>query len=69
MNTRLTAALLIVLLAAAAPSLSQTPLGTAFTYQGQLKQNGQPVNGPTDLVFNLYDDPTAGSLLGTWMRP
>jgi hypothetical protein len=54
----------MVLLAAAAPSLSQTPLGTAFTYQGQLKQAGQPFNGPADLLFDLYDADVGGNLLG-----
>jgi hypothetical protein len=32
-----------------------------FTYQGQLKKNGSPVNGPCDLAFRLYDHASAGS--------
>src|SRR3989304_2733653 len=32
-----------------------TPLGTVFTYQGQLKQNGDPVTGTGDFQFYLYD--------------
>ena len=42
-----------------------TPLGTGFTYQGQLKQAGQPYSGSADLVFDLYDAASAGNLLGT----
>ena len=34
----------------------QAALGTAFTYQGQLKKAGNPVNGNCDFRFSLYDD-------------
>jgi len=33
------------------------PLGSAFTYQGQLKQDGAPVSGVCDMQFSLWDDP------------
>ena len=33
-------------------------LTTKFVYQGQLKNNNQPVNGPTDFKFALYDTAT-----------
>ncbi len=35
----------------------QTPAGTAFTYQGQLKNGGDPADGSFDLAFSLYDGP------------
>jgi hypothetical protein len=40
---------------------AQTPLGTAFTYQGQLKQSSSPANGPFNMVFKLWNDPTLSS--------
>ena len=40
------------------------PLGTAFTYQGRLNNDGNPANGRYDLTFTLYDDFSAGSIVG-----
>ena len=40
-------------------------LGTAFTYQGQLKQNGNPVNGPCDCEFSLWDAASGGAQIGS----
>ena len=42
----------------------QAPLGTFFTYQGQLKMEGEPVNDTCELAFRLYDDATAGNQIG-----
>lgn len=52
-------------LALAHVASAQTPLGTAFTYQGELKFQGQPAAGPTDLRFRLYDAPVGGAQVGT----
>jgi len=50
----------------AGAALAQTPLGTAFTYQGQLKDNGVPVETTTgQLRFTLYDAQTAGNPVGS----
>lgn len=38
----------------AAP-FAASPLGTAFTYQGQLSQNGAPANGACDMQLSLFD--------------
>ncbi len=52
----------------AAPSAA---LGTGFTYQGQLKQDGNPVNGTCDFQFSLWDaagsgsPPTGGNQIGS----
>lgn len=40
-------------------------IGTAFTYQGQLKDAGGPVNGTCDFRFGLWDDPITGTSFGT----
>jgi len=40
-------------------------VGTAFTYQGQLKSGGNPVNGTCDFQFTLYDAASGGTSLGT----
>ena len=49
------------------PLEAQAPLGTAFSYQGQLRQSGQPAHGSFDFRFRLYDgeDPKASTLLGS----
>ena len=31
------------------------PVGTAFTYQGQLKAGGIPADGEYDFLFQLFD--------------
>ena len=36
------------------------PLGTAFTYQGQLSESGQPATGLYDLELCLFDTPDTG---------
>ncbi len=44
---------------------AQTPVGTAFTYQGSLEVSGAPASGTFDLRFHLFDDSSAGVELGT----
>ncbi len=43
----------------------QAALGTAFTYQGQLKQGGNPVNGVCDFQFSLWDAASGGAQIGS----
>ncbi len=53
----------------ATDAAAQVPLGTSFTFQGELRLQNVVVNTPTDLVFLLYDQAAAGALLGTNNRP
>lgn len=39
-------------------------VGTAFTYQGRLTDNGNPANGEYDFVFELYDAEVEGAKVG-----
>ncbi|MGO8929762.1 MAG: tail fiber domain-containing protein [Limisphaerales bacterium] len=44
------------------PSTAQAQ-GTAFTYQGQLQNNGSPASGTYNLTFSLFDTDTSGVLV------
>ncbi|MEK7783846.1 MAG: hypothetical protein AAB658_00295, partial [Chloroflexota bacterium] len=46
------------------PQLSASPLGTAFTYQGQLASGGQAANGLYDFQFTVYDALALGNVVG-----
>jgi len=54
-------ALLWALFSTLNPQLSAAPVGTAFTYQGQLRDGGQPATGHYDLTFQLFNDSTSGT--------
>jgi hypothetical protein len=43
--------------------LQAVPLGTAITYQGQLKQSGVPYGGTADLIFTLYPAASGGAVV------
>ncbi|MDX2147024.1 MAG: tail fiber domain-containing protein [Planctomycetota bacterium] len=46
-------------------SLAQAQVGTAVTYQGQVKAAGNPVNGLIDVRFTLFDAATDGVQVGS----
>jgi hypothetical protein len=56
-----------MMLAAASLTLSAyaQQSSTAFTYQGFLRDNGQPANGVYDLRFALFDSPSGGNQIGS----
>jgi hypothetical protein len=54
----------LLALLALSPLAAADPVGTAFTYQGRLDQNGVPASGSFDLKFELYDAPADGNLIG-----
>lgn len=57
---------LALLLALASVSLgSAAPVGTGFTYQGRLMDEGVPAEGSFDLEFTLYDVAVGGTPLGS----
>jgi len=47
-----------------AATLSAAQVGTAFTYQGQLKQSDVPYNGSANFQFALFDSKTGGTPIG-----
>jgi len=55
---------LIILLLLQLTLQAASPLGTAFTYQGRLTDNGSLANGNYDLRFSLYDAVIAGGQIG-----
>jgi len=58
---RLSLAVLASVAGLALPALAQTPLTTAWTYQGKLTSNGLPVTSAVDLRLRLYNSETLGT--------
>ncbi|MCG3127949.1 MAG: hypothetical protein CHACPFDD_02822 [Phycisphaerae bacterium] len=63
-NSHRIAALGAVVVCAASAALAQTPMSTAFTYQGYLTDSGAAADGAYDFEFTLYDAVAAGNLIG-----
>ena len=77
MRTKLSLSLVVIILllatvsganarfGATAPSAPQAAVGAGFTFQGQLKNAGAPVNGNCDMTFRLYDAAATGAQIGS----
>jgi hypothetical protein len=65
MKTRLVSILTIVtgLSIPQVGALAQTPVGTVFTYQGQLKEAGVLLTGDANFVFHAWDAEIGGNLV------
>ena len=50
---------------AAVPVAPEASAGTGFTYQGSLKDGGNPANGQYDFRFTLFDAHTGGNPVGS----
>lgn len=50
----------VICVCGTAAAVAQTPVSTAFTYQGRLNIGGAPATGQYDFVFRLYDAVTNG---------
>jgi hypothetical protein len=46
------------------PNATTTQVGSAFSYQGQIKKSGSVVNGACDFQFSLWNDGGAGAQIG-----
>lgn len=57
--------LLAVMLVGACVSANAEPLGSGFSYQGELRQQGNPANGLFDFKFSIFDLEIGGSALAT----
>jgi hypothetical protein len=47
------------------PTQPDATVGSAFTYQGQIKDGGNPANGQYDFTFKLFDASSAGTQVGS----
>ncbi len=58
------AAIVAAAMAFGTTALAGGPVGSAFTYQGQLKHNGEPIAGSVNFAFRLYDSDAGGAQVG-----
>lgn len=59
------AAAIVASIATATTTVSAAPLGTGFTYQGELLVSNAPANGDFDFEFALFDAASGGSEVST----
>jgi hypothetical protein len=59
------AGLVAALICLGAGAAEAAPLGTSFTYQGQLQDSGVPLDGSADVLFRLFDAAIGGTQIGS----
>jgi Collagen triple helix repeat (20 copies) len=64
MNRSVLSALAAALVVVAGSTQSLAQVGSAITYQGQLRDAGQPVTGLSDMRFSLWDAASGGTQVG-----
>jgi hypothetical protein len=64
MRMYLPLAVAVTLLIGQGSVFGEVPVGSEFTYQGQLKEGGIPADGNYDFVFKLFDDAVGGTQVG-----
>ena len=67
MTTKRSAIPVILAILTATPDclMAQAPLGSEFTFQGQLKDGGIRADGEYDFIFRLYDADIGGAQVGS----
>jgi hypothetical protein len=65
MRALLQTAIAVLGLATSAPAI---PIGSSFTYQGELTDAGVPVAGAADFQFTLYDAELGGAIVGSMVQ-
>lgn len=65
MRARMLLSLGLLLVIGSAGTADAAPMGSAFTYQGSLQENGLPVSGNYDFVFTLCSVASGAGTVGT----
>ncbi|QOJ00287.1 MAG: hypothetical protein HRU70_07215 [Phycisphaeraceae bacterium] len=67
-RTGFAAALAVAFAAGLASHAHAQPVGTGFTYQGQLVSSGNPVDGTADFRFKLFPSAAGGAQIGSTLQ-
>ncbi|MBL9002383.1 MAG: hypothetical protein JNK25_14725 [Phycisphaerae bacterium] len=68
MNRAFFVCLILSLLSALPTARADSPVTSAFTYQGELRSRGTPANGTYFMRFRLFDQFTGGNQIGSELQ-